>query len=327
MEGAYAKRHKSLRELYIACVLGRNVVGGRIEQDSQSVRHCKGEFSRQGFISKMEKMTESSSPNLLKVVAKAFLVLEAIADCKSCIRVTELSRKLKVPKATVFRILFTLKELGYVQQIPRRGAYKLSDQARWLSRNEAKETLKRVARPFMQALLARYGETVNLAVIDRGQILYIRILEGIRSFRMTATENTYSPVHTAALGKAILAFLDPREAEQILRQRPLAKLTSRTTNSIPALLEQFRRVRKQGWAIDDQENEQGVRCLGAPIFDSQGNPGAAMSISGPCGQLNDRILKEVARFLLEASREISRQIGYTGKYPPDGGRGVRQGGT
>src|SRR5690349_4444935 len=121
--------------------------------------------------------------SFLKAVAKTFAVIEALAETKSGAGVSELSRKLKQPKATVFRILYTLQELGYARKHPSTESYHLTDQVEGLAGGRRKVALKRVARPAMERLLGRFEQTVNLAILDLGldQVQYIEMLEGLRS--------------------------------------------------------------------------------------------------------------------------------------------------
>jgi IclR family acetate operon transcriptional repressor len=138
-------------------------------------------------------MTERGNPSYLKVVAKTFRVIETLSHAKSGVPLSELARHVEQPKATVFRILFTLKQLGYVEQDPTSETYKLSPQRNWQTQNELRETFKAIARPHMERILARFEQTVCLGMLDQYQILYIEILEGLRSIRMAATVNAYAP--------------------------------------------------------------------------------------------------------------------------------------
>src|ERR1700730_9400238 len=186
------------------------------------------------------------STNFLKVVEKVFRVLETLARSEDGIRVSELSRILEQPKATVYRILFTLQKLGYVRQDADTMAYLSTAHAGWLTRDRANETLRQIARSRMERLLARFEQTVNLAIFDRDRVFYIEILEGLRSIRMAATPMTYAPMHSTAVGKSILAFLHPLEAQQILKRRPLEKHTSKTIVSERMILAHLKQVREQG---------------------------------------------------------------------------------
>src|SRR5215472_2690481 len=196
-------------------------------------------------------MAEQVNPSYLKVVAKTFRVIKTLSQAKSGIPLSELARRVEQPKATVFRILFTLKQLGYIEQDPSSETYKLSPERNWQTQNEVRETLKAIARPHMERILARFEQTVCLGMLDQNQVLYIDILEGLRSIRMAATVNTYAPVHSTGVGKSMLAFLHPTEAERMLAKRPLTKLTPKTITSAQALMRHLKRVREQGCAIDN----------------------------------------------------------------------------
>jgi IclR family transcriptional regulator, KDG regulon repressor len=269
-------------------------------------------------------MPERVNPSYLKVVAKTFRVIETLSQVKTGMPLSELARRVKQPKATVFRIVFTLKQLGYVEQDPRSEAYRLSQQLGWQTRNDARGTLIATARPYLQRILGRFEQTVCLGVLDQDQILYVEILEGLRSIRMAATANAYAPVHSTSLGKSILAFLKPSEAEAILKRRPLSKLTAETITSTAVLMRHLAQVRKRGYAVDNEETERGARCVGVPIYGDRGTPFAAISVSGPISHIGGERVPEIARFLKKACGEISRQIGFASdlSQPVPGERGT-----
>ena len=265
--------------------------------------------------------TGQEDRNFLKVVAKTFRVIDVIAQHPEGIQLGELARQCdRQPKATVFRILHTLKELGYVQQEEKSAAYQLTHQITWLGRSESRETLKRAVRPYLERLRAQFEQTVALAVLDRDQLLYIEILDGLRSIRMNATVNTYAPLHCTSLGKAILSRLFPEELARILSLRPLAKLTPNTITSIAHLERHLAEVRSQGYAVDNEETEEGARCVGAAICGYQGRPLAAISVSGPLSFLPAERIPEVAREVKKAARSIPEWIGAeeNGAYAPKG---------
>src|SRR6201999_2941174 len=153
--------------------------------------------------------------------------------------------------------------------------YYLTDRIRGLTHDDGRDVLCRVARSHMERLLVQFEQTVNLAILHDKRILYLDILEGLRSIRMAATTHTYAPLHATALGKAILALSDPDEAELLLSRTELARLTAKTVTSQPALIKQLSKFRRLGYALDDEEVEIGARCIAAPIFDANGRPWAA----------------------------------------------------
>ena len=247
---------------------------------------------------------------ILKVVAKTFQVLEVLAQVPDGAGVTVLARKIKQPKATVFRILGTLSRLGYAEKERGSNYYYLTSKVRQLVHGEERETLCRAARPFMERLLSRFEQTVNLAMLDQDQVVYVDMLEGLRSIRMAATVNTYAPVHCTAIGKSIVAFLPPEITNNILRSRPMLRLTRNTIQSIPLLQKHLERIRSQGFAVDDEETEAGARCVAAPIRDSTGIAFAALSVSGPTSHLRGKQLLVIARVVKRSAKDISAKLGF-----------------
>jgi IclR family transcriptional regulator, KDG regulon repressor len=256
-----------------------------------------------------ERMDEVTSRSYLKVVAKTLRVMEVMASLGHEVRLTELARALKFPKATTFRILFTLGQLGYVEQDAGTGTYRLSEKADWSRRDQFRDSLKGIARPYMERLLSRFEQTVNLGVLDQDQVLYIDILEGLRSIRMAATVNTYGPLHCTALGKSILAYLPPDECLGILKRRPLARFTANTITLAPQLMHHLSKVRSRGYAVDNEEAERGARCVAVPIFNSENQPAAGMSVSGPTSHIQRSTAREIADVLINYGARISERMG------------------
>ena len=259
-------------------------------------------------------MTEDASiladKGILKVVVKTFGVIEVIAEHPNGIQLRDLAKKCgKQPKATIFRILHTLKALGYVEQNSDSGAYLLTREISWFSRGEARESLKRAAKPHLERLRVQFEQTVGLGVLDRDQLLYVEILEGLRSIRMNATVNTYAPLHCTSMGKAILSRLNPEDLKRIYSQRLLTRFTPKTITSIGRLERHLAEIRTRGYATDDEETEEGARCVGAAIIGSKGRAIAAISVSGPTSFITVGRVPEIAREVKKACRMISELLG------------------
>jgi IclR family transcriptional regulator, KDG regulon repressor len=250
-------------------------------------------------------------PNHVRVVVKTLRLIEALAQSKTSVRLGELAVILGQPKTSVFRVLATLKQQGYVQQAPGTDAYQLTDRVALWSRNKLDDSLRQTARPYLGRLLARFEQTVNLAMFDAGQIRYVEILEGLRSIRAAPNEHAVAPLHCTALGKAVLAFLPPAEArERLEASAPLQKYTSHTITSLRVLSKELIRIRKQGYALDNEETEEGARCVAAPLFGPKEKPIAGISITGPLSSLRGNTIQEVAQALKQCTRGISTQLGY-----------------
>lgn len=249
--------------------------------------------------------------NNILVLEKSLRLMEALAQSNSSVRLGELARKVGQPKTTVFRILATLKRQGYVRQEPDGDSYELTERINLLTHRRGEEILRQIARPFLDRLLARFEQTVNLAVLDCNQIRYIEIREGLRSIHANPTVNSFAPVHCTALGKVALAFLPAVEARRILGANvPLQALTEHTMTSVHLLTRELSRIRERGFALDNEETELGERCVAAPILGVNGEFLAAISISGSVSVLRGKVVQQVAQALKQCVRTISSQMGY-----------------
>ncbi len=249
----------------------------------------------------------------VEAVAKALDVLEAFTGSGD-LALNEVCRRVSLSKSRTFRLLHTLAERGYVERHEDGGRYRLGPKL--LERASCvRRDIRQLARPFMQTLHDRFNETVNLGEMIGGEVLYLDILETSRPFRMTATVGCRMPVCRTAMGKALLACLKADEPGSPAHAC-LAGLHTRERQTINRQLE---RIRNRGYARDDEENEQGVACIGAAILDRSGNPVAALSISGPAHRIFSAE-KSLAQGVMEMCRGISRSLGHTDSQPaPAGG--------
>lgn len=300
---------EALKKFEMVCLvdgftLSQRVAGTRIFQYGRGAsRVTRIQEQRVGSIEQIRNR------GFLKVVAKTLRLMETMDTTGNELRLTDLSKSLKMPKATVFRILFTLETLGYARQDQRTGKYRLTEKAGWLRRDRSWDSLRGVARPFMERLLSRFEQTVNLGVLDRGQILYIEILEGLRSIRMMATVNTYAPLHCTALGKSILAYLAAEDVLDVLKKRQLRRFTANTIVSLPCLVQHLKKIHLRGYAVDNEEKERGARCVAAPILNPRGKAVAGLSISGPISHICRSNIKGIAEAVIECCVQISERTG------------------
>jgi IclR family acetate operon transcriptional repressor len=175
----------------------------------------------------------------------------------------------------------------------------------------------------MAQLVQRFQETVNLGILDGGEVLYIHVIECSNAFRLAAHAGLRGPVHSAALGKCLLCRLPHGEVKAILKAHPLEPLTPRTIREPAAFYRELERVRARGYALDNEEDSRGARCIGAPILDPEGRVRAAISISGPAVRVKPARDAEMAKALMEACKRISTLLGYTTGYTTRVGQGVR----
>lgn len=258
----------------------------------------------------MSSKDAPSASNLSQTVLKALDILECVANADRPLSASEVGGLCKISRPTAYRLLLTLATRGYTAQA--NGPYfRLGTQALSLSKKVLDSIdLPELAKPYMRQLSDATNETVHLSILEDTEILYIAKVESSQSIRMTSTIGTRSNLHSTAMGKAVLAFLPAGEQVGLLEQLKLTACTSATVTDQAALVEELSNVRRQGFAIDNEENEDGVRCVGAPIFDHTGRVFAAISVSGPAYRLSVSRLKAFSSLVIDTSSAISSRLGY-----------------
>ena len=218
-------------------------------------------------------------------ILKALRLLEAIAWKKHDVTLTEITREMKLPKTTAFRYLQTLAAAGFVRHDVKADRYGVGPRVGMFAEVEkGLSLLRRTAVPQMGELSHQYNATINLAISSGFDIVYVEMTRGDRVIPMRARIGEHHPLHSTAVGKAILAFLPPDEQAATL-EAPLSEMTARTIQSTAVLRRQLADVQKKGYSLDRQETEDGVSCVGVPILDSHGYPVAALSLATTDGRL------------------------------------------
>lgn len=250
-----------------------------------------------------------STTYYIEVLGKALDVLDAFAQGpESRLTLQDLSQRTKLAKNTVFRILYTLGEHGYVNK--ENQAYELGTKLLDLGGAKMRHTdLVTTAEPYLDRLRDSFGETVNLGVREGGSIRYVAVRESHERFRLAERVGGRDHLHCTALGKAHLAFLPSEEVRHLLREGGMPRLTGKTITSVTALQKDLEAIRQRGYSIDDEESMLGAFCVGAPILNAAGRPVAAISISGPTVRFNSAHLTEASIALMESAEEIRRKLG------------------
>jgi IclR family acetate operon transcriptional repressor len=256
-------------------------------------------------------MKRESEQNPVKVLRKAFQILEALhRTAKGGARLSEIVAAVKLPKPTVFRILRTLEALGYVAFDGALETYRISQRLKDLGQSNVSELVSRLARPIMMTLLAEFEQTVNLALFEDGRLVYRDMLEGLRSVRMQPIPGVFLSMTESALGKSILAFLPKEQVLSLMRMSNISARNSGRNEPTGLLLQELDKVRRDGFAVDDEQVEKGLRCVGAPIFDQNGKPIASISVSGSTSVLHGPVMRKVAKKVKRACDEISQELGF-----------------
>lgn len=245
-------------------------------------------------------------------VERALAVLDAVAERTLGMSNADINRKLKIPKSSASYILRTLVKGGYLRRDRETGRYHLGLRVVSLShRALAGLDIREIAHPILRQLVENSHLTAHLATLDHGQAVYIEKLDAPGFVRMNTWVGRRLECHSTAVGKCLVAFLPEEELQALLQQRGLSKYTPQTITTLSRLLRELEKVREQGYAVDDEENNLGVRCVGAPIFNSEGHVEASLGLSGTTYQVDKAGIPKIAELAKAAARKISHQLGST----------------
>jgi DNA-binding IclR family transcriptional regulator len=260
--------------------------------------------------------TKSADDNPSTAVERALAILEATAQ-RSGMTNAEISRKLRIPKSSASYLLRTLERGGYLRREREGGQYRLGLKVLSLShRALADLDFRQVAQPILRQLVESSKLTAHLAVLDQGQAVYIEKADAPGFIKMDTWVGRRMDLHSTSVGKALAAYLPAPELEAILKARGLNKRTPLTITAIPRLLRELEKVRHQGYAVDEEENNLGVRCVAAPVFNTLGEVEASVGLTGTVAQLARGSVPKVAELVREAARKISQQMGYSAARRP-----------
>jgi IclR family transcriptional regulator, KDG regulon repressor len=249
----------------------------------------------------------------VRSVSRSIDILEELANNPRGIGLLELSKRIGLHKSTAFRLLSVLAERGYVQKSERGQGYTLGLHLVELSNCYINSLdLKIEARPCMYELTEATRHTVFLALLHDREVVYIDKTETFTSLRRFAIIGTRVPVHCTSLGKALLMEKSATELEAFLKDYDFRPLTPKTLTSFDELMRSIEEARKNGFTLDDEENEQGVRCVGHPVYDYSGKVIAAMSVSGLADVFTREKVPEIGQKVRNTALEISRRMGYQG---------------
>ncbi len=252
---------------------------------------------------------KSSSDQSVQSLERAFGILETLGQHPQGIGVTELGQCTGLHKSTVHRLLSTLLAYGYVEQDKDTERYRLGIKILGLGL-EVLDNLdfRKEALPYMKELVEICRETVQLTVLDRGQVVVVERDQSPET--ITVNLGLRADVHCTAEGKVLLAHLPREKIENILDKRPMQQYTVNTVTDINNMLAHLEKVRNQGYAINAEELAEGLRAVAAPVFDHTGQVIAALSISGPTSRLTLERIARLVTVLKEASSSVSHRLGY-----------------
>jgi IclR family KDG regulon transcriptional repressor len=249
--------------------------------------------------------------NMVKSVSRALDIIEIVSSEKDGLGVTEIAKQMDINKSSVYRILSTLVQYGYMEQDEETSRYKLGYKFLEMSSKLLESIdLRKEARPFLQELEKETNEVIHLVVYDQGEVIYIEKLEGTETLRMHSKVGKRAPMHCTAVGKAILAHLPSNVVLDILERKGMPRHTDKTITDQDEFLKELSQVRQKGYALDLEENEYGIRCIAVPIFDHVGKVIAAVSVSGPTIRMTDERIEQLQARMLQIGKQISARLGY-----------------
>jgi IclR family KDG regulon transcriptional repressor len=258
---------------------------------------------------------EQKPGNLVQTIERVANIFEVMAQNTQGISLKELSARVSLPKGTIHRLLSSLAYFGYVRQASESKNYQLGFKLVELGNSLLNQLDVRVqARPFLVGLSKGIKETIHLVVFDQNEALYVDKVESdekLGGLQMVSRVGTRIPAHCSSVGKVFLAHLSDSQLDTLIKEKGLTKRTKNTITDPEKLKQHLKIIRQQGYAVDDEENEKGIRCVGAPIFNQRGQVIAAISISGPAVRITQKIIQQTLRKeVLQTALDISREMGY-----------------
>ena len=249
---------------------------------------------------------------MIKSVANALDVLEELSNEGGELGVTELSRRLNLHKNNIFRLLATLEAKGYVEQNKETENYRLGLKSLELGQNYLRRmSLIKQVRPVLEELVQRCNENAGLGVLRQQWVVYLDVVEAKRMVRVACRAGWRLPAYASAVGKVQLAFRSEQEVERSVDWKNMKAFTPNTITDKETFLKHLQEVRERGYAIDDEEFEEGVRCVAVPVKDYTRRVVAGISIQAPVFRLpEERIEEEILPALREAGTKASQRLGY-----------------
>jgi DNA-binding IclR family transcriptional regulator len=221
---------------------------------------------------------------------------------------SEIAQATGLHKATTYRIIMTLLNGGFLERTPDGESFRLGLRLVELGLGALRDLdFRKAAYPYMEQLVERFQETCDLGIFDRGQVLYVEVVNSEQPLTIAARVGRHLPAHCTASGRIFMAFLPPEVVEPILNA-PLEACTEKSITSPARLREELEATRQRGYALDNEEFEVGIRAVSAPIRDIDGNLIAALSMPGPATRMTPERVPQIAQALVEAAAAISEHV-------------------
>lgn len=260
-------------------------------------------------MNRLEEAMGSDNPAHIQSIQKSIIVIELLANRGREMSLTEMSKVLGWPKSTLHGILSTLRDFQYISQSEKTGRYDLGVRFFELGNIVARKLdIGKVARPILKRINEQTGETVQLGMEQQGEVLYLEKLESTNLLHIVSKVGTRLPIHCSGIGKVLLAYMPKSKVDHIVKTHGLKRFTDYTITTRSALDRELEIIRHRGYATDNNEIMEGLRCVAFPIFDEEGNAVYAISVSGLIYHLEGQRLENVTNLLRKASEDISDML-------------------
>lgn len=243
-------------------------------------------------------------------VEKALKILEFIITKKNGARIQDIADHLKISSPAVYKHLETLVRAGYVCKEPHSHkylpSYKIVELGSIILRNVQ---IREIAHPFLVDLMEKTGMTIHFAIRNGHEGVYVDKIESARTIPTVSRIGMRMRLYSTGFGKAILAFLSDEELDDYFSKVKLERQTPRTITDVKKLREELAVIRQKGYAVDREENEPGIMCVGAPVFDFTGSVIGGISVTGAASSFSDQMVDVIASEVIKTAREISKRLG------------------
>lgn len=241
-------------------------------------------------------------------VERAFAILEFLNSSRRGWNISEMSRKLGLPKSSTHVLFSTLDRLGYITEYQSSRRYQLSPKLYGLGRRALETTpLPMIALPHLHWLVQQTNLTAHVGILEKKQVVFIQKVDGPGIIKFDTYIGKCSPLHCTGLGKSLVAFRPEKEIETLLEKYTFSRFTKQTISSCSAFMTECERIRRAGYSIDDEEEELGIRCIAAPIL-VDGIAVAAVSVTGTTAQMPHDVIANVVSKAMSAAGRIASQL-------------------
>jgi DNA-binding IclR family transcriptional regulator len=256
-------------------------------------------------------MKENKSKYSIQVLDRLVQILDCFTLDKPKLQFTELQSKLDLHKSTLYRLLEAMRAYGLVEHDEKSGQYYLGLRLFQLGMIAVERLeISECATSTLEHLVEQTGETAHLCVLDGSEVVYVAKVESKQTLRMPSNIGRRNPAYCTGVGKAILAHLPEEQLNAYLANTSLQPFTERTVVAAAELRKQLKEVASRGYSVDDEEINEGLRCIGAPVRDYSGDVIASVSIAGPTMRITKSKIPELAKYVIGAAYSLSEELGF-----------------